>query len=514
MTSHLKMITKTYYHGFFIPWKEMDDFFDKAITDKAYKLLKGILKENNKNISDEAFKVLFFYILVLLNRYKDHEITTIKNMNFLSNTPEYQGVKEFLKEPEFSEGELLTLTEYFLGSNTFNFDHSFYGNWVQIETFIMQLIKEVGKFGYSGLDKDETLLEGLINHIKPAIYRAKTGIQLSSEIYNDFKESYPLILSQVEEAWKKCDFQGLSMSDEEIAYIAMHFQLAIKRVKKRVFKDILIVCGSGYSTSKFLAESIQEKFSVNIVDTIPYNMLETYKNVENIDLIITTITNLESTLLPVVTVSPILSREDVRKLEALHQSKNKIKLSKLLELTKRNADIHDEENFIKDMKRHFKNEILDDISKSSFLKFTDMISMSRIEKREKADSWEEAIKMSGEKLLHENIVSEGYLDEIIDLINKFGSYMVIQEGIILSHARGNESVSKTGISILLLDEPVEFPENEKVKLLITLASKDKREHLNGLMEFINTLREVKLLDTLENCQTISEIYITFKNLFN
>lgn len=510
------IITKTYYHGFFIPWKEMDNFFDKAITNKAYKLLKNILKENNKNISDEAFKVLFFYILILLNRYQDHEITTIKNMNFLSNTPEYLAVKKFLTESEFSEGELLTLTEYFLGSNTFNFDHSFYGNWVQIETFIMQLIKEVSKFGYSGLDKDETLLEGLINHIKPAIYRAKTGIQLSSEIYNDFKESYPLILNQVEEAWKKCDFQGLNMSNEEIAYIAMHFQLAIKRVKKRVFKDILIVCGSGYSTSKFLAESIQEKFSVNIVDTIPYNMLETYKNVENIDLIITTIANLESTLLPVVTVSPILSKDDVRKLEALHlsQSKNKIKLSKLLEIAKRNAIIQNEENFIRDMKRHFKNEILDDISKSSFLKFTDMISMSRIEKRKKADSWEDAIKMSGVKLIEENIVSEGYLDEIIDLINKFGSYMVIQEGIILSHARGNESVSKTGISILLLDEPVEFPENEKVKLLITLASKDKREHLNGLMEFINTLREVKLLNTLENCQTISEIYITFKNLFN
>lgn len=239
---------------------------------------------------------------------------------------------------------------------------------MQIETFIMQLIKEVSKFGYSGLDKDETLLEGLINHIKPAIYRAKTGIQLSSEIYNDFKESYPLILNQVEEAWKKCDFQGLNMSNEEIAYIAMHFQLAIKRVKKRVFKDILIVCGSGYSTSKFLAESIQEKFSVNIVDTIPYNMLETYKNVENIDLIITTIANLESTLLPVVTVSPILSKDDVRKLEALHlsQSKNKIKLSKLLEIAKRNAIIQNEENFIREMKKHFKNEILDDISKSSF----------------------------------------------------------------------------------------------------------------------------------------------------
>ena len=510
------LVTKTYYHGFFIPWKEMDSFLDRELVDRAYKLLKGILKDNNKNISDEAFKVLFFYILIVLNRYSENEISTIKNMNFLSNTPEYLSVKEFFDEYKMSEGEILTLTEYFLGSNTFNFDHSFYGNWVQIETSIMQLIKEVSRHGYTGLDKDETLIEGLINHIKPAIYRSKTGIKLGSDIYDEFKENYPLILAQVEDAWKKCDFQDLQLSDEEMAYIGMHFQLAIKRVKKRVFKDILIVCGSGYSTSKFLAESIQERFSVNIVDTIPYNMLENYKNVENIDLIITTINNLESTFFPVVTVSPILSREDIKKLESLHlsQSKNKIKLSKLLEVTKRNAFTLNEEAFIKDIKRHFKNEIIDDVVKTQSLKFTDMMSMSRIEKIRGAGSWQEAVRLSGRRLTAEGIVAESYMDEIIDLINKFGSYMVIQDGIILTHARGNESISKTGIGILFLEEPVEFPENEKVQLLITLASKDKREHLNGLMDFVNILREVQLLEQLKNCQNTSEIYITFKNLFD
>lgn len=510
------IVTKTYYHGFFIPWKEMDSFLDRELINKAHRLLKGILKNNNKNISDEAFKVLFFYILIVLNRCSSNEISTIKNMNFLSNTPEYLSVKEFFGEYKMSEGEILTLTEYFLGSNTFNFDHSFYGNWVQIETFIMQLIKEMSRHGYTGLDKDETLIEGLINHIKPAIYRSKTGIKLGSEIYDEFKENYPLILAQVEDAWKKCDFQDLQLSNEEMAYIGMHFQLAIKRVKKRVFKDILIVCGSGYSTSKFLAESIQERFSVNIVDTIPYNMLETYKNVENIDLIITTINNLKNTFFPVVTVSPILSREDIKKLENLHlsQSKNKIKLSKLLELTKRNSFTLNEEEFIKDIKRHFKNEIIDDVVKTRSLKFTDMISMSRIEKIKGAESWQEAVRLSGRKLTGEGIVAESYMDEIIDLINKFGSYMVIQNGIILTHARGNESISKTGIGILFLEEPVEFPENEKVQLLITLASKDKREHLNGLMDFVNTLREVQLLEQLKNCQNTSEIYITFKNLFD
>lgn len=510
------LVTKTYYHGFFISWKEMDEFLNRELINESYQLLKKILRNNKKNISDEAFKVLFFYILIMLNRYPENKIVTIKNMNFLSNTPEYLLVKEFFNEYKMTEGEIFTLTEYFLGSNTFNFDHSFYGNWVQIETSIMQLIKEMGKHGYSGLDKDETLIEGLINHIKPAIYRSKTGIQLSSDFYDEFKENYPLILSQVEDAWEKCNFQDFHLSNEEMAYIGIHFQLAIKRIKKRVFKDILIVCGSGYSTSKFLAESIQERFSVNIVDTIPYNMLENYKNVENIDLIITTINNLENTFFPVVTVSPILSSEDIKKLESLHlsQSKNKIKISKLLEITRKNTTSLDEEEFIKEIKKYFKNEIIDDVVKTKLLKFTDMISMSRIEKIKGVKTWQEAVKLSGKKLITEGFVEESYMEEIIELINKFGSYMVIQEGIILTHARGNKSINKTGIGILYLEEPVEFPENEKVQLLITLASKDKREHLNGLMDFVNILREVKLLEQLKNCQTISEIYITFKNLFN
>lgn len=510
------LINKTYYHGFFISWQDMDKFLDRNLMNQSYSLVKNIIKNNNKSISDEAFKVLFFYILIVLNRYPEHKITNIKNLKFLSNTSEYLSVKKFFEGYKMTDGEIFTLTEYFLGSNTFNFDYSFYGNWVQIETTIMQLIKEMTKYGYTGLEKDETLIEGLINHIKPAIYRSKKGIKLNLNIYNEFKENYPMLLSQVEEAWGKCNSEDFNLSDEEMAYLGIHFHLAIKRVKKKIFKDILIVCGSGYSTSKFLAESIQERFSVNIVDIIPYNMLETYKNVENIDLIITTINNLESTFFPVVTVSPILNKNDIKKLESLHlsQSKNKIKISKLLEIAKENSKDLDEEKFIKAIKKNFKNEVIDDVIITNSFKFMDMVSISRIEKIKKVNTWEEAIKIGGRKLVMENFVKASYMDEIIDLTNKFGSYMVIQEGIALTHARGNDNILKTGIGILYLEESIEFPENEKVQLLVTLASKDKREHLNGLMDFVNILREVRLLEKLKTCQNISEIYITFKNLFN
>ncbi|NME35314.1 MULTISPECIES: BglG family transcription antiterminator [Fusobacterium] len=508
-------VSKTYYYGYFIPWEEMDIFFETEKIKLASEILKSILEKNNKKLSDEAYKVLFFYILIVLNRYEKHSIEHFKNKQFLSNTEEYLSVKNTLEKFDLKEGELLSLTEYFLGSHTFNFDDSFYGNWVQVETFIMSLIKEISKFGYSDLEKDFTLLEGLINHIKPAIYRAKMGGKLDTHIYEEFRESYPTILSQVEEAWSKCDFKNLNMSNEEIAYIAMHFQLAIKRTRKKKLKNILIVCGSGYSTSKFLAESIQEKFSVNIIDTIPYNLLDTYNNLDEVDLIITTIDNLENTYVPVVTVSPILNKEDIQKLEKLNlsQVKSKIKLSKLLEVVKESTISLDEEKFIKELKEKFKGEIFDDRQQLKQLKFTDMMSLSRIELIKNVNDWQEAIFLGSKKLVDENMVNKDYADEIIKLINKFGSYMVIQEGIILAHANPEDGVRKTGIGILYVEDGIDFPDKEKVYLVITLASKDKREHLNGLMEFINIIREKNILKLLKDVKTPSEIFIIIKNLF-
>ena len=46
-------------------------------------------------------------------------------------------------------------------------------------------------------------------------------------------------------------------------------------IKKEV-KNIIIVCGSGYGTSKLIAQQIKNRYNVNIVDTIPMNQLEKY----------------------------------------------------------------------------------------------------------------------------------------------------------------------------------------------------------------------------------------------
>lgn len=507
-------IEKNYQYGFFICWNKMDEYFSEENIEKAVKILKQILDAAKKTVGDENFKVLLFYILIALKRHEEYPIKFLKNMEFLEKSEEYSKVEKTFSEYGFSKSEIFNMTEYFLGSHSFGFDASFYINWVQIEISMMRLIKEVAKSGYEELEKDMFLLENLINHIKPAIYRAKKGIRLPCEIYDEFKETYPLVLNLVSKAWDKVGID-IKISDDELAYIAMHFQLAMKRIKSKKLENILIVCGAGYSTSRFLSASIKEHFNVNIVDIIPYNELENYKN-EDIDLVVTTIDGVKFKDIKVLKVSPILSTEDIIRLknEKLSYAKN-IKLSDILETVKKYSDNLREKEFINEIKEKFKTLILDDTVNDKGLGFLELLAPSRISIIEdKIKSWEEAVERSALSMIEEGFVGEDYPKEIIELVNSFGNYMVVQDGIFLGHSGNSTSINKSGISFAFFKQPVEFPEKEKVRLVITLSSRDKREHLNGLMEFLGVMRRKSLIQELDKLDTTNKIYKKIEEFIN
>lgn len=507
-------IEKNYQYGFFICWNKMDEYFSEENIEKTVKILKQILDAAKKTVGDENFKVLLFYILIALKRHEEYPIKFLKNMEFLEKSEEYSKVEKTFSEYGFSKSEIFNMTEYFLGSHSFGFDASFYINWVQIEISMMRLIKEVAKSGYEELEKDMFLLENLINHIKPAIYRAKKGIRLPCEIYDEFKETYPLVLNLVSKAWDKVGID-IKISDDELAYIAMHFQLAMKRIKSKKLENILIVCGAGYSTSRFLSASIKEHFNVNIVDIIPYNELENYKN-EDIDLVVTTIDGVKFKDIKVLKVSPILSTEDIIRLknEKLSYAKN-IKLSDILETVKKYSDNLREKEFINEIKEKFKTLILDDTVNDKGLGFLELFAPSRISIIEdKVKSWEEAVERSALSMIEEGFVGEDYPKEIIELVNSFGNYMVVQDGIFLGHSGNSTSINKSGISFAFFKQPVEFPEKEKVRLVITLSSRDKREHLNGLMEFLGVMRRKSLIQELDKLDTTNKIYKKIEEFIN
>ncbi len=500
------LVEKTDSNSFFILLNNTDTIFNRENISSSSEVIKNILEKTSKKISDDDFKRLFFSIIIALERRDCRNSFENSTDCFIEKTEEFLIIKNICTNYNLSNCDLVLFTKYLLGSRTYDFEDYIHKNWFEIESFITELIEDVSN-NWGGITFDNDLIDGLINHIKPAIYRIKNNISLETPMYEEFKKTYPKVLDTVEQSILNIKKFYIDFPKEEVAYISMHFYLAMERQKNKIKKNILIVCGSGYSTSRFLEKSILERFSVNIIDVLPYNKLVNYENSSNIDLIITTLTNISSQNHKIVNVSPVLTEKDIELLskEGLKILNSKIGLTELVNIAKDCSDNLNEELFIKKIKSKYQREIIDDFKKINLVDFKDMVSQSRCIKIKNAISWEDAIKISGNLLVNENFVNNEYVLEIIDLVNKFGNYMTIRDGIFLAHARDLNNVFKTGFSFLLMEEEIEFPEKEKIKLIITLSSKDKKEHLKALLQLINVIDMEDIL-LLLNSRDNNEFY--------
>ena len=63
-------------------------------------------------------------------------------------------------------------------------------------------------------------------------------------------------------------------------------------------------------------------------------------------------------------------------------------------------------------------------------------------------------------------IEEGYVDAIIDNINKLGSYIVVDDMIAMPHARPGNYVNDFGISITTFKNPIKIGSYNDIKILI------------------------------------------------
>lgn len=103
--------------------------------------------------------------------------------------------------------------------------------------------------------------------------------------------------------------------------------------------------------------------------------------------------------------------------------------------------------------------------------------------------WIEAIQAGTSILLERGSVEQRYEETIIENFKKYGPYMVIAPGIVLSHARPENGVNTLSMSLVTLQTPVHFGNetNDPVKLIITLAATDNKTHLKALEQLMELL---------------------------
>lgn len=120
--------------------------------------------------------------------------------------------------------------------------------------------------------------------------------------------------------------------------------------------------------------------------------------------------------------------------------------------------------------------------------------------KEKCRDWEDVIYKGVGILEKEGFVNECYKYKIIENFNELGPYMVIAPQIVLLHARPEDGVIKTGLSILTLEDPINFGSelNDPVKLVFSLCSKDNRDHMFLLSSLMKLLMSKEDLESMIN----------------
>lgn len=351
-----------------------------------------------------------------------------------------------------------------------------------------------------------------MNHIKPAIYRIRNNINLKSmEVYyEEAREIYPRLFTVIKEELKALEkLINIEFPENELLLFLIHFQAALERNKNNgEIKNVLLVCIGGFGTTNILAYKLQRAYELNEIKIISY--LEIDKSYRNIDAVITTadlnINVKENISVPVIKVSPFLTEKDTAILNehGFSRKQNTYDISEIVKQLNESASIKNKEKFRKELQNIFSVSIRGDEAEKKDL-FYFLKEENIIFEKKKLEKWEDAVKEGFKPLEKGKYVDESYYKSIIELINNFGSYMVVSEGLAIPHAENMNNVHKSGISLLYLKHPVIFPGNKKVNLLFCLSAVDKKDHVQSLEDIIRLEEEFSFRKKMAETNSKEEI---------
>ncbi|QUW22870.1 BglG family transcription antiterminator [Sporosarcina sp. Marseille-Q4063] len=297
------------------------------------------------SITDNAYVGLIVHLALAIERIKQGEKIEMNAdfLNQLKQEPEYETARKIINQLisrfniEIPEAEIGYITMHLQGAKLRENEE----NLPEIPSLpiVMQtkkLIENVEEISGYHLTNNAPLLEGLITHLRPALYRIEQNMGITNPLLQSIRKDYKDLFQIVTEACEKT-FLDLKIPDEEIGYLVMHFGSAILGLTGKNNLKAYVVCSSGIGTSKMLAtqlrREIREIEEVRNVSVFELNELQ----ISDRDLVISTI-HLEDFPYEYITVSPFLTVEEVNQIGLYVKRKMLIKTSSP-ELKKQDSNV-------------------------------------------------------------------------------------------------------------------------------------------------------------------------------
>jgi lichenan operon transcriptional antiterminator len=108
----------------------------------------------------------------------------------------------------------------------------------------------------------------------------------------------------------------IKLSEDEIAYFALHFYVALERHKVTINrKKVLLVCSTGHGTAKLLQYRFKQEFNPFLEEIVTKDALSLSQlDLNAFDLIVSTVPLTVKTITPIIYVSTLLSDHDLQTL--------------------------------------------------------------------------------------------------------------------------------------------------------------------------------------------------------
>lgn len=337
---------------------------EKYINKSIEKLVIDFIKDNDIKLSEINLENFILYILVSIERIKMGKIINCYDKNILKDIREEElklanKLAEILEKEtsiKFNEAEKIFIAIHIASKSLLTSSEN--SNFI-IQNKLDNIVQEMLDLVYSNLKIDlrnNLNLRLLLNHhMIPLDIRIRYNVLQKNPMLCDIKSNYGLsylIASEANTVLKS--YYKKEISDDEIGYLALLFQIALEEnsneEKNKI--NILIVCGSGKTTSKLLMCKYKKEFAdyIDNIYTTDLIMLKDF-DFSKVNYIFSTVPINFRVPLPIVQIGLFLENSDI------------INVKNALELSKNDFlnDYYNKDLFSLDIKGNSRDEIIKNI---------------------------------------------------------------------------------------------------------------------------------------------------------
>ena len=276
--------------------------FDEYDLNTFNNIIIKVISSYDLVLTDNSIKNLLVHVLIAIKRADTQNNVTYtlresreieKHKEFLIATSIFEEIYNEL-QIDVATNEIYYLAQHLIASKKYINTNTTKQDNDYIESLVKNMLERVNSIVEIDFSQDVNLQKWLKVHLEAVIPRIRFHMNIRNEILDVIKNEYPLAFQIGVIASKVIEEQEhLTVSENEIGYIAVHFGAALTRMDikdEKVAKRAIIVCGGGIGMAVLLKARLKEYFKelIHVEKTLPGYKLSS-EDLSNIDLIFSTI---------------------------------------------------------------------------------------------------------------------------------------------------------------------------------------------------------------------------------